>query len=302
MISEIVKLSPMVSKSWLSEYDIHPASPSSVGTARTCRRMWDGRYKGITVPKVETDYGEAAEYGVDCHKNIEDFLLGKVAKLEQVYLDELPNLQRKVDWVRNHDKFNPELVEVRLAHNADGECAWEDSTIRAIADWAIELSPTHIHVGDWKTNKAVNAKGKYRSPYPKPLQLEIIAILLFLQNPEIERVTGEFLFLRHDKEYTYEFYRDRDVYSVTNALGRTTWREYEYPIALEYYWSMQFERKYWASRNPLCKEWCDIDCEYNQKLHPIIEKVTPPKEVAETIEDVEAETIEEVFEIEDVME
>ena len=177
-IKTINSYSPVPNLYWLQENNIHPASPSSVGTHETCRRKWDSAYKGISVDKVEPSYGEAAEYGVDCHLNVELYLRGQAKRIQKRFIDDLPNLMTKVNWVKDHPEFDRELVEVRLSMNSDGKSTWNERTIGAIADVKMRLSASHTLFIDWKTNNNKNAKGKPRSPYPKPLQLEMLATTL----------------------------------------------------------------------------------------------------------------------------
>jgi len=265
MIDNVIALAPIPSRKWLNHYKVHPASPSSVGTAGTCARMFDGKYMGIHVEKVKSSYNKGADEGGQVHISLEDYLI-KGTPIPEKWLEILPNLQAKADWVKDHKGFTPDSVELRMSHDSSGVCDWNKRTMGAIADVVIDESPEHRIILDWKTNKATDAKGKYRSPYPKPLQLEMMAIMSFIENPKLEKVTGIFEFLRHDKRYTYEYCRDKVYVTVTNGRGTVTEKPYLYPVELMRYWNMQMTGKYYPRKNPLCKEWCDVKCEHNGKF------------------------------------
>lgn len=260
---KILALSPIPHLKWLRSYKFVPASPSSVGRALLCGLQFKHAY-GIDVPKLEFVSGEAAQYGIWVHNEIENHILRGTAIDKDVYL-ECPSVKQRVaHYMRQIDKAQGYSPEIKLAANSTGIVEWEDRTIGAIADLTYDPSFQHKIIIDWKTNNNKNSKGEYRSPYTKPFQLEMLAIMSFIENPELQRVTAIFEFLRHGLTYTYEFERDKWTYIVTNGKGKQTEKDFLFPTYMEKYWSTQLHQQFWENRNPLCYEYCDVkECQFN---------------------------------------
>lgn len=241
---------------WMKNNGIVPASASSLMTMETCPMKFNGTY-GITIPKIVQAETEATIYGNQVHKAIEDYLK-EGAPLPRRFLDELPNLQKKVDWVKQHRGFNPDTVEGSLAINRDGSTLWRGRALGVKSDVLLDPSPTLKIYIDWKTNNTVNWKGGKKPPNPKPIQLEITAIIMFMQNPVMKSLIGILEFLRHDERFTYVFNRAWDYYEVITPQGLRYKKDFEYPMAISNYWALQQSKQFKPKPCGLCNGWCEV--------------------------------------------
>jgi len=260
----ILDLSPIPHLKYIRGYGFVPASPSSVSTALLCGNQYRHKY-GIGVEKLPFVQGDAAKYGEWVHKEVEDYFLEDEPIDKDVFI-ECPSVMKRVRFYEGLiDKSVAYSPEIKLAANADGISAWHERSIGAIADLNIDVSPEHRWIIDWKTNHPTNAAGKYRSPSPKPFQLEMLALMSFIESEELQRVTGVFEFLKYEKYYTYEFYRDRWTYDVINPQGKVTEKDFLYPLYTQRYWSLQEQKRFSPRHNPLCLAYCDVEsCENYQ--------------------------------------
>ena len=264
-MDRILKLSPIPSIKWLRHYGYHPASPSSVEKlVNTCPRQFDATYVGKHVKRIEFKDTVHTVEGKEVHRIAEEFMLNGTP-IPQKWLDELPNFQETMDsYVRELDGAQAFSPEIKLSANSDGMALWDDSTVRCIADINIDVSTTHRVVSDYKTNSPYNAKGKYRSPYVKLFQIELIALLSFIENPQLQTLEARFEFLRYGLRYSYFFDRNKWTYVARNGKGKESVKDFLYPDMMNRYWAEQVSGAFRPRKGYLCESWCDVkDCEHH---------------------------------------
>ena len=88
------------------------------------------------------------------------------------------------------DNLSPAArAEVEFSFKADGSLCglkdWKNKHFMGLAD-VLDIDGTHAFIADWKTGK---------SGYPKPEQIELMALFTFLMFDQVETVSGMLLFV-----------------------------------------------------------------------------------------------------------
>ena len=266
-IDVVFEMSPLPHIRWLREYGVHPASPSSVDKlVKTCPKQFDATYVGKHVNRIKFKDTIHTTEGKDIHTNAEEFILHE-KPIDQKWLVELPRFQQTLDeYCRDIDKAQAFSPEIKLSANSAGMSIWEDATVRCIADLNLDMTDTHRIITDWKSNGAVRPDGGYRSPTPKPFQIEMIGLLSFLENPNLQTVEARFEFLRHGLRYSYLFDRSKWTYIMINGKGKETEKDFTFPHMMNQYWDLQMSGQFRARQGFLCEKWCDVtDCDFQGK-------------------------------------
>jgi len=255
-IHEIIESVPLPSTEWMRENKIIPASTTSLSTMDTCPMKFNGSY-GVTIEKVPYVQNKAAIYGDLAHESIENYLKYDIP-ISQRFLNDMPNLMRKVDYVKNHHAFNPAMIEKDLAINANGDHTWRTRALGVKSDVIIDVSPsTKIYI-DWKTDGTHNWRGIAKQPSPKSIQVELTAIIMFMQFPEMTSLICTLEFLMHDKKYVYVFKRDKSTYTTISPAGFASEGDFKYPIKIAKYWALQKARNFPQQPSGLCNGWCEV--------------------------------------------
>lgn len=197
------------------------------------------QYYRLKVKKdVKDTMGEAALWGNEVHKKLEERLQGKP----------LPERFKQYEsMARPFDRVDGKVfAERKLTLNENMEPTGffaKDAWCRGIID--VSVLKTHqrsAFVGDWKTGKRK----------PDSDQLKLFAGLIFAHHPEIDRATTAFIWL---KEKT----TDREVFTRDQAPA--IWDHFNRKLRpLE----ASFENDKWPKKTSgLCKGWCPVrDCPY----------------------------------------
>lgn len=212
----------------------HKWSFSSLKNFKGCARRYNAVYVKKLYPPVET---EATIYGKVVHKALEDYIRdGKPLS------EGLEKFQDSADWVKNRPgTIHCEHVMALTADKTPTTFDAEDVWVRGIADVLIVDGPK-AYILDWKTGSA---------KYPDKDQLELMALLVFEQFPEVQSVKGLLVFLHHDTVVKGKYHRED---------APELWRRWEsFTDLLEKCYELD---KWYPNPTPLCK-WCPHEaCEH----------------------------------------
>lgn len=157
---------PVLSFTFLRDYENCP------------RKAWH-RFVAKDLPKEPMS--EEMKYGIEVHQAFEQALKGK--PMATVHM---PKFVQPLLAVQA-----PRLVEAQLGMASGGQpCSfWDpDVFLRGKIDVAIVNGPA-AYIVDWKTGK----------PWEDPAELEIFSLLLQAHYPDLEIVTGNYVWLKEDR-------------------------------------------------------------------------------------------------------
>jgi CRISPR/Cas system-associated exonuclease Cas4 (RecB family) len=168
---------------------------SAVSEFESCPRKFYQIKVLQAYPHEDTD---ATLYGKEVHLACEEYIrdgkpLGGHKRFQPV-LDKLNSYPG--------DKY----CELEMAFNADGQSVdfnSEERIYRGIADF-VNVDGAKARVVDYKTGKA---------GYPKPKQLELMALMIFAKFPAVMKVSGALIFLLHDVVVKRDYER-KDFISI----------------------------------------------------------------------------------------
>lgn len=202
-------------------------SYSAIKEFKTCQRKYYETRVLKLHPPQET---EATIYGKEVHKALEDFIkngtpLGAHSRFQK-YVDLLAKV--------SGDKYTEHEMALDDGLNP---VAFDDETalVRGIADLVI-INGDKAIVVDYKTGK---------DKYPDKDQLELMAIMIFRQYPEVQTVHGALLFLLYDNIVEADYTRSQAPQLWVNWASRIL--DIERAIDLNVF-----------QENPsgLCRGWC----------------------------------------------
>jgi hypothetical protein len=218
--------------------------------------QFSGKY-GVTMEKIQQKPTEATDYGNLVHTACEDYLKQNKS-ISQKFKNEMHGLLHKLNYVLKHRGFHTDYIEQRLSINETGKCDWKDRTIGVIADVLLHPAPCLAIYKDWKTAATTNWAGKYKTPKHIPVQMELTALTMFIQNPGLKVIIGTLEYLRHDQRITYIFKRNEDKYQYVDHTGKVFTVDYKIDKQLTDYWRIQSEGDYYFKPSGLCNGWCDV--------------------------------------------
>jgi hypothetical protein len=212
-------------------------SYSFINTYLTCPRQAQAKYITKELPYVESD---AMKWGNKVHSAFEQRINNRRMLPSELAAWEPLCLQLEL---------TPVQAEVKLGTNAlgapqtfFGDHVW----LRGVID-VQKVQGNVAVILDWKT-------GKVRED---PLELEVFGLLLRQHNPEVEKVTGNYIWMQtgkigdvhelSDRKRTWDFVRrtSDEIDTLKKHVGDGQWP---------------------AKQNGLCKAWCDVlSCPYNGK-------------------------------------
>lgn len=254
-IDTLIDIIDLPTPATMEKYGLIPGSSSAVGTMENCTLQYDGKY-GVTMKKIPFVQNEGALYGDHAHKAIE-LNLFEEKPIPIRFIKELPNLQHKVDWVKNHEGFSEKSIEAKLAINTEGSTEWKGRAIGVIGDVVLYPSDKLAWYIDWKTIGLKNWRGMPKKPKPDFIQAELTALIMFMQNPMLRKLVVLFEFLRHDLRSVIIFDRSSMQYQVTNPDKSVSTRNFDIHNILSRYWAIQRSKKFRPSPSGLCP-WCDV--------------------------------------------
>ena len=162
---------------------------SAVDMFENCpRKFW-----AVRIGKVVGDANQYNAAGQEDHKAFEAYLKGGVP-LPNQYIQHQPLLDRFKQLPGER------YVEYRMALDQNmvpcSPTAWNSAWVRANTDLTIVNGSEALTV-DWKSGSA---------RYPKEMQMEIAALLLFAHFPNVQRVKALFVYHNENavKDYAYE--------------------------------------------------------------------------------------------------
>lgn len=214
--------------------DWRAQSPSSINAFDTCPYKYKASYVTKEAVWKET---EANMYGNRFHKAAEDAIT-----FNMDLTGEFEKFQPVIEQVR--DLPGRAMAEQSLAVNKDWEpTTWSKRHLGCKIDVMNLTTPHKVHIIDWKTGK----------PYPDYTQLDINALLVFLQYPEVEHVQAAYYYLKHDKLDQRSYERD----GLDHLAGEIQHKVFRIEKAHEL-------DAFMPSPNGLCKQYCDAySCEHN---------------------------------------
>lgn len=156
------------------------------------------------------------------------------------------NMRQWEHWAEPFDPI-PVKVELKLAVTANGKsCGYFDSDVagRGKAD-VVVINETRAMMWDWKFGG--------NSRYEKPFELEIHALMLKALYPQLEQVSGAYVWLKENRmSQPYDLSDFNSTWARINNIVEAI----KDNVA-----DGQFEKR----KGPLCG-WCDcLDCEHNTK-------------------------------------
>jgi len=210
---------------------------SGLKTFQTCPKQYYHKYvaKDVLDPP-----GEAAAYGTAVHKSFEDYL------------------RHGTPFPPEHQKFFPHAlavegwrgvrhVERKMALTPDFKpCDFFDPDyfVRGVVDLAV-VNGRIAHVLDWKTGKSAK--------YADLKQLELMSLLLFKHEPELEKTKCGLVFLVPDKLVRAEYSR---------AQEKAAWQNWLYEVSKI---QVAKDKGHWGPQpNNLCRKYCPVlQCTHN---------------------------------------
>lgn len=211
-----------------------PWSYSSLTSFETCPYKY---YKTRVAKEVKEPEGEAAKWGTEVHKHLENRVKDETP---------LPDAIQYLEPIVGRVIASPGIkyTEQQLALDRDYlPVSWYDANAwaRAIVDVTV-INGTKAVTLDWKTGKRK----------PGSDQLKMSAAMLFHHYPEVETVNTGFVWIKEKKV-------DREQYSREDIP--VIWQEF-IPRAARV--DKAFETDRWPKKpSGLCKAWCwCTDCEF----------------------------------------
>lgn len=208
-----------------------------ISTYLNCPRMAYERYVTKSTPYVES---EQMKWGNTVHKAFEQRIN---------YRRHLPESLTAWEPLCLQLELTPVKAEVKLGTNALGapqQFFGDHVWFRGALD-VVKVQTNTAMILDWKT-------GKTRED---PLELEVFGLLLRVHYPEVEKVTGNYIWMQtgklgqshelSDHRRTWDFIRkiSDEIDRLKSHVGDGPWPE---------------------KQNGLCKAWCDVvSCPYNGK-------------------------------------
>jgi hypothetical protein len=198
------------------------------------------RYNAVKVlkqyPFQETD---ATRYGVEVHLAFEERLRDGKPLPE--------NLQKYEHYIETIEGIGGDVyVEYEMGLREDKtpcEFMAKDVWCRGIAD-VLVVKGNKAYVLDWKTGSA---------KYPKPKQLELMALMTFAHFPEVTQVSGVLVFIHHDAAPKKKYKRSKMA---------DMWEAWDHDVdSLKF----SFSSDSWPPKpNALCRKWCVVEhCQFN---------------------------------------
>lgn len=210
-----------------------PASPTSLGTWLLCPRQFDAKYISKTVVFQPSD---ASRFGDRAHKAIEYRLKqGLDLPSEFTHLEPMCAAVMRAPGTK--------LVEHNLPMTREfTACEWYSRYCGGKADF-VNINGTDAGVFDWKTGKVKEDM----------LQLNMLTMGVFAHFPQVQRVRANLVFIQSNE--TPGFTAQRERFQVPDLIRD-----------LKAYEASQAAGDYPATRNGLCRAWCDVlTCEHNGK-------------------------------------
>lgn len=213
------------------------ASHTFLDTYTRCPKQAYHKFVAKDVPYVESD---AMKWGNEVHAALEQRVGRHKTRLPEKMLG-----YEKYAVV--FDSLPVEGTELKLGMARDGKqvAFFDNATVflRGKVD-VLVLKDNTAFLADWKT-------GKKRED---PTELEEHALLVKARWPQVDEITGAYVWLKDD-----EMGRVHDLSDVAKTYGRVvkTMRSVEQTIAAGIKWP--------ANENPLCG-WCEVPCRFNPRF------------------------------------
>ena len=179
-------------------------SYSAISTFKTCPRQFQHLY---VLKDVERTTGEAALWGVEIHKQLEDFLndgkplVDDMAKREESY----------IAGVRRKFAIRLEKVEFQWALDMDWQLVgFRDplARLRGVIDWLV-VSGTQAVITDHKTGK--------RKP-DDFAQMDIFALAVCCIYPQVQSIRGVYYWLKQGDTPTYRDYTRDEMDTLKESV------------------------------------------------------------------------------------
>ena len=201
---------------------------TNLSTYERCPKQYFHRYVAKDIKFEET---EASRWGNRVHKALELRLKGEPLPAELAYLEKWPVAFR-----------SPVQAELKLGMTYEGKATGFFDTgcwLRGVVD-VLTTSPPSAFIADWKTGKR----------YEKPEELQVHALLVRANYPEIVYVRGAYVWLKDDQLGKVHDLHEAAVYM---QRARDTARSIEASAAAN---------QWPANENALCP-WCSVQtCKY----------------------------------------
>lgn len=201
-------------------------------------------------PYVQTP---AAQRGQEIHAALEQ--LGKTGVIDSAFADMRWGFDALVAGIPGTKRYEHSFNFDRDKNKVGGR-DWARKYLTGSADVLITFGETAVVI-DWKTGRA---------DYPKPLQLEHMAVFTMWEFPEVTRVVGILVFLEHKGA-------DKGKPIVTVEFTRENLAKYEADMNKLIAQVEQHEAQdFWPPKPSKLCPWCPVqDCSH---WEPIPEKNT----------------------------
>lgn len=225
-----ITVTPMDLSADLQTTRVFPLSFSSINTFETCPRQFQHLY---VLKDVKNEGNEATLWGSKVHKEIEDYINLSKEMTEPVAKKAIPYVELGKEKYR--------LVEWKWGLTKDFEpCDFfsKDVAYRGVIDFAFFPSDDKVVVMDWKTGKRKDAWD----------QLDIFALSVFVNFPQVQKVRTMFVWLKTDEKPTMKDYTRGDMDALKVGLQEKADPIYQ---RLEY-------GEFPVKPSGLCRGWCPV--------------------------------------------
>ena len=224
-----------------TQRSVIPWSYSSYGDYQTCPYRF---YKVKITKEFSEPPSEHIIWGNTVHKSIEEYIR-----------DGKPMADTTARFKGVVDRYNAlpgeTYVEVELACDVNMKPTgfWDaDAWCRGKGD-IVKVNGNKGFAGDWKTGKVK----------PNSLQLDLMGVMVMATFPDVDKVTGVFVWLQDPQHPTVKVYNRQDMDVIMD--------QFEQGVA-DMKWSE--EHNSWPKKpSGLCRQYCPVkDCQYYGKGNP----------------------------------
>lgn len=213
-----------------------PYSYSSLTSFENCAFK---HFKVKVEKSVKAQEYKAALDGIDVHKQAEDYI-------NDGTLFEGPFAAKVIANVKElQANGTPIGSEVKLCVTRDQQpCDWRDPNAhaRGVLD-VLQIAGAEANLQDWKTGK----------PDPFSMQLRHNSMLIFMHNPEVQKVNYRYVWLKAGFDTKGVVHRD---------FMQDDWKKFERRVIMME--KAVTENKWPKNKSGLCKNYCPVsECEHN---------------------------------------